>query len=189
VASPWGNPRISDGKAETGKWSSGNGVLPEAAFRRMLSFERSRSDRTQRTFALLLLNLGRLLQNDCDTESLPTILTLLQSTTREIDILGWNEANNSLGVLLPEIGVDNDLPVKAILSRVSVALQQRLTAHQFSKIRFSCQLYPETPGHINYSSQADGIQLPRLQEAVGWTTRESASDAIKVLKRQESSIG
>ena len=189
MASPWGNPRINDRKSETGKVLDRNGVLPEAAFRRMLSFERSRSDRTQRTFALLLLNLGRLLQSESDTESLPMILALLQSNTREIDILGWNEANNSLGVVLPEIVGDNDLPVKAILSRVSVALQQRLSAYQFSNIRFSCQLYPELPGNSQYGTQGEGNQLPRLLESVPWTMRESGSDAIKVVKRQESSTG
>src|ERR1700677_2749437 len=58
VALPWGNPQPHDRKSETGKWLGVKGVLPEAAFRRMLLFERSRSDRTQRMFALLLLNMG-----------------------------------------------------------------------------------------------------------------------------------
>jgi hypothetical protein len=189
VASPWGNPQPHDRKSETGKWLGVKGVLPEAAFRRMLLFERSRSDRTQRMFALLLLNMGRLLVNDNDAEALPVILSLLQSTTREIDVLGWNETNTSVGVMLPEIALDNDLPVKAILSRISVALQHKLTAHQFNQIRFSCQLYPDSSGQTIYASGENSVQLPRLQETVAWTTRESGAETIKVLKRQESSTG
>lgn len=188
MASPWGKPQLYARKSETGKWLGVKSVLPEAAFRRMLSFELSRSDRTKRMFAVLLLNLGRLLADEDGAEVLPTILSLLQSTTREIDVLGfWNETNTSVGVMLPEIVLDNDLPVKAILSRISVALQQKLTARQFSQIRFSSQLYPESPGHIYYASEENGVQLPRLQETVAWTTRESYPDAIKMLNRQESS--
>jgi hypothetical protein len=183
VASSWGNPRLYNLKSETGKWLGVKGMLSEVAFRRMLSFERSRSERTQRPFALLLLNMGRLLSNENGTGPLPMVLSLLQSTTRETDVLGWNETNASVGVILPEIASGNDLPVNAILSRISAALQQKLTAQHFCQIGFSCQLYPEALGRINHSSEASVVQSLRLQEAIAWTTHQTRLDAIKTLNK------
>jgi hypothetical protein len=188
VASSWGNPRLDNLESEPGKWLGVKGMLSEVAFRRMLSFERSRSDRTQRPFALLLLNMGRLLSSETGTEPLPMVLSVLQSTTREIDVLGWNVTNAIIGVILPEIALGNDLPVNAILSRISAALQQKLATQHFGQIGFSCQLYPEALGRINHASEESVVQSLMLQEAVAFTTRQTRLDAIKMLKRQEPSI-
>jgi hypothetical protein len=188
VASSWGNPRLDNLKFETGKASGLKGVLSEVAFRRMISLERSRSERTQRQFALLLLNMGRLLSSENGNGPLSMVLFLLKSTTREIDVLGWNETNASVGVILPEIALGNDLPVNAILSRISSALQKKLTAQHFGQIGLSCQLYPQALGRINHASEESVVQSLRLPEAVAWTTHQTSLDAMKMMKRQEPSI-
>lgn len=139
----WGIPRFEVTRPETSKRFSVKGVLAEEAFRRVLEAERRRSDRSHRPFALLLLNIGRLLLTQSGHGSLPIILSLLQSATRETDVLGWNEADASIGVILTEFVLGAAPPVNAISSRLSAALQQKLTAQQFNQIGLSFQQYPE----------------------------------------------
>ena len=139
----WGIPRLEVTRPEIGKRFSVKGVLAEDAFRRVLEAERSRSDRSHRPFVLLLLNIGRLLSTESGRGSLPIILSLLQSATRETDVLGWNETAASIGVILTEIVLGAAPPINAISARLSTALQQKLTAQQFNQIGLSFQQYPE----------------------------------------------
>lgn len=154
---PWGSPRHVDSRSLTGKRFSVKGVLSEEAFRRVLEAERSRSDRSSRPFALLLLKLGPLLSSESGRRSLPEILSLLQSATRETDVLGWSESYDSIGLILTEIALEAVLPVNAITSRLSCALQQKLTAQQFNQIGLSFQQYPEKLGR--------GSQLCGMRES------------------------
>ena len=118
-------------------------ILTEDIFRRMISLERKRSERTQRPFVLLLMDTGRDLPTEKNGRILLEILNSLQAATRETDVMGWYESNSVVGVMFTEITPDNNLILSTILSRISDVLSGRLTNEQFSQIKFSFHLFPE----------------------------------------------
>jgi hypothetical protein len=143
VPSPLANPRSVDQKSQPQSWAGSNEVLSKEAFRRTISLERKRSERTQRPFALLLMDTGRTLPTEKNGRVLLDILSALQTATRETDVMGWYETNSAVGVMFLELTLENNLVFSTILSRISDVLRGRLTTEQFSQIKFSFHLFPE----------------------------------------------
>jgi exopolysaccharide biosynthesis polyprenyl glycosylphosphotransferase len=63
--------------------------------------------------------------------------------------MGWYDTNSAVGVMFTEITLENNLILSTILSRINNVLRDRLTAEQFSQIKFSFHLFPEErdPNH------------------------------------------
>ena len=137
----------------------------------MLSLEQKRSERTQRPFALLVMDAGRLLPIRRNMEPkksgiLLDILSGIQTETRETDLMGWYQTNVSVGVMFTEIMSDNALILNAILSRINKTLRLKFTTEQFNQITFSCQLFPEEVGRLNPVSE-ESVGLPMTYAAGG----------------------
>src|SRR5437764_1312314 len=98
--------------------AASNEILGEDIFRRMISLERKRSERTQRPFVLLLIDTGHKLPTQKNGRILLDILSALQAATRETDVMGWYEPNSVVGVMFTEITPDNNLILSTILSRI-----------------------------------------------------------------------
>lgn len=141
-------------------------VLAEENFRRMISRERKRSERTQRPFVLLLMDTGHSLPNEKNGRVLLDILSALQAATRETDVMGWYEMNSVIGVIFTEITLDNKLILSPILSRISDALRDQLTTEQFSQIKFSFHLFPDDWDPVN-PGQSDPTLYPDLRKRDG----------------------
>jgi lipopolysaccharide/colanic/teichoic acid biosynthesis glycosyltransferase len=142
-------------------------VLTEEVFRRMISLERKRSERTQRPFVLLLMDTGRSLPTEKNGRVLLDILSALQAATRETDVMGWYETNSAVGVMFTEITLENNLILSTILARISELLRDRLTSEQFSQIKFSFHLFPEEWDPNNPERQSNPTLYPDLQKRDG----------------------
>ena len=118
-------------------------ILAEDAFRRMISIERKRSERSQRPFVLLLIDTGRHQPGDRQGRVLLEMLSALQGATRETDITGWYTTSSVVGVMFTEIILDNNAVLSTILSRVGAVLRERLDTDQFSRIKFSFHVFPD----------------------------------------------
>jgi lipopolysaccharide/colanic/teichoic acid biosynthesis glycosyltransferase len=158
-------------------------VLNEEVFRRMISLERKRSERTQRPFVLLLMDTGRAQPTDKNGRILLDILSALQSATRETDIMGWYEMNSSVGVMFTEITLENDLIFSTILSRISDVLRSRLTNEQFGEIKFSFHLFPEEWDSNNPDRQSNPTLYPDLSK------RDGANRLGRAMKRGMDILG
>src|SRR5260370_33398097 len=64
-------------------------VLAEDLFRRFLCCERKRAERSRKSFLLMLVDAGRVLQANRNQRALTRILSALSCSTRETDIAGW----------------------------------------------------------------------------------------------------
>ena len=135
-------------------------VLTEEVFRRMISLERKRSERTQRPFVLLLMDTGRTLLTERNGRVLLDILSALQTATRETDVMGWYDTNSAVGVMFTEITLENNLILSTILSRISDVLRARLTTEQFSQVKFSFHLFPEEWDQNNPERQNNPTLYP-----------------------------
>src|ERR1700686_692598 len=64
-------------------------VLDEEAFRRMLSLEGKRAQRSRKPFLLSLFEMESTLTSDTTRNTLDKILSILDSNTRDTDVTGW----------------------------------------------------------------------------------------------------
>jgi lipopolysaccharide/colanic/teichoic acid biosynthesis glycosyltransferase len=145
VASISANPQPIDRKSQPQNLLDSNEILSEEAFRRMISIERKRSERSQRPFVLLLIDTVRSQSGDKQARVLLDMLSALQGATRETDITGWYTTNSVAGVMFTEIVLDNDNKevLSTILSRIGALLREKLDTDQFSRVKFSFHVFPD----------------------------------------------
>jgi lipopolysaccharide/colanic/teichoic acid biosynthesis glycosyltransferase len=178
----------ADGKLRTQDWLGSTEVvskevLGEEVFRKMISLERKRSERTQRPFVLLLMDTGRPQPTEKNGRILLDILSALQSATRETDVMGWYETNAAVGVMFTEITLENNLILSTILGRIGDVLRGRLTTEQFSQIKFSFHLFPEEWDASNPERQSNPTLYPDLNK------RDGANRLGRALKRGMDILG
>ena len=121
-------------------------VLSEEAFQRLISIERKRSERSQRPFVLLLIETGNILpsENHDNSRVLLDMLAALKGATRDTDVTGWHKANTVVGMIFREITLDSNLVLSMILSRIASVLREQLDEDQFSHVKFSFYVFPDS---------------------------------------------
>ncbi len=129
-------------------------TLGEEAFHRLISIERRRTERSLKSFLLMLLDIGENANSKPQRMSLEQILKTLSATLRETDVTGWYKKDQVVGVMFTEIALEEDGSVpETLMARVSEALRDRLTPQQFHQIAISFHLFPE-------AQPLDGRQKP-----------------------------
>src|SRR6202050_3159345 len=110
------------------------GFLPEEQFRRMLTRERKRSERSRKHLVLMLIDGG--LKNKKTDALLEQIAVVLCASIRETDLAGWFDANSVFGVIFTEFGdCDVSAAVKIIEAKVTAGLQNSFEATQLSSLQ------------------------------------------------------
>jgi lipopolysaccharide/colanic/teichoic acid biosynthesis glycosyltransferase len=119
-------------------------VLNEETFKKMIAVERKRTERSKEPFLLMLIEAGCEQRSDPKASALDQIVSAMLITTRETDLVGWYKDRLKVGVMFTGLIAQNKAMVlSTILSRVSVALRDRLTSDQFSKITLSFHFFPD----------------------------------------------
>jgi lipopolysaccharide/colanic/teichoic acid biosynthesis glycosyltransferase len=141
------NPRRSNGgtlSPVAAASAAERDVLDAPAFRRMVAFERKRSERSRKPFMLLLLDMGEQLASEKNRRTLEQIFAALAGSSRETDLVGWYAEGCVIGVVFTEIALgESDLIPAAIIERVTAALRANLSAAQFDQLSFSFHIFPE----------------------------------------------
>jgi lipopolysaccharide/colanic/teichoic acid biosynthesis glycosyltransferase len=132
-----------------------NALLPEKIFRKMVSLERKRAERSGRRLVLLLLECPRLLQSGRNSALDSALLSLLRSA-RDTDVAGWYRENAILGVLFNEILASESSIVEILSRKVSRALVDALGPQQATEVTLSFHVFPDDfqgqdPGHRAFS--------------------------------------
>jgi len=121
-----------------------DGFLDERSFQGMIVFERMRSERSHKCYAVLLVATGESLPAQEREKQLEKISTRLTTLTQDTDLMGWYKANAVVGVIFTDILVnEKDSVVPGILAGVTEALRRDLTEEEFSQTRISINSYPE----------------------------------------------
>ena len=119
-------------------------VLDDQSFHKMIALERKRSERSHKSFLLMLLDAGDQLPSQPNGEALGKILAALSLATRETDVTGWYQNNATVGVMFTEIASeDRHSIVGTLLTRISVALKSSLSLDLFNQVSISFHLFPE----------------------------------------------
>ncbi len=139
-------------------------ILSEKEFRRLISQERKRSERSQRPFVLLLIDTEGALAGKDDRALLLEMLATLKGATRETDYTGWHTNDAVVGVLFTEIVLDGELVLSAILGRINSALRDCLGAEHFSRIKFSFYVFPDDSSSDDPDDRKREALYPDLQK-------------------------
>lgn len=136
------------GKQNSSPHSSAAPLLSEEQFRRMLSRERKRSERSRKDLLLMLVDDARNGVQQSKSESfLKEVASVLGSAIRETDLAGWFEADSIVGFVFTEFG-DSDVGVaaSAIKSKVMAALRDGFKANQLRTCQISFYAFPDRDG-------------------------------------------
>jgi lipopolysaccharide/colanic/teichoic acid biosynthesis glycosyltransferase len=121
------------------------GILSQEPFARALYVERKRTERSGRSFVLMLLESTRLLRPENDHQELEKVLSALSRSSRDTDTRGWYAEGSTIGVIFTELGVDVDgrMVADALLTKVTKALTSTLTIRQINQIKLTFHVFPE----------------------------------------------
>lgn len=137
-------------------------VVDEDAFRRMISLERKRSERSRKHFLLMLLEAGNSPTEKNQTLLLNTAFAVLAST-RETDVTGWYTNSLSIGIMLTELTVADKSPIlSTMFSRISATLKNTLTLEQFSQVTISFHFFPDDWDHDSTQRPSNPTLYPDL---------------------------
>jgi len=170
----WSNPR--SGRVARTEYHSST-LVPEGVFRRVLSLERKRSERSRQRFVLMLLHTAEPLHGDQGEALLEILTKTLEASTRETDLYGWYESNTVMGVICTDPGAAT-IPsiLHALEARVFSALQNNLPPEGVKTVRVSFHVYPDDLDLHNGGRPADVRLYPDLASP-DFPTK--ASQAIK----------
>jgi len=133
-------------------------MLADKDFRLLLTRERQRSERSRKSFLLMLLDAGDSTPSEKNRKLLEKILASLAGSIRASDVAGWYRNNSALGVIFTEIEPDdrNRIPI-TMMTRLSEALRKNLSQQQFSQVGISVHVFPEQWNHDIPQSPTDPI--------------------------------
>jgi lipopolysaccharide/colanic/teichoic acid biosynthesis glycosyltransferase len=134
-----------------------HGILSQELFARTLFVERKRTERSGRSFVLMLLESSRLLKPDSEHDALGKILLALSRSSRDTDTRGWYKEGSTIGVIFTELGVDADgrVVADALLTKVTKALTETLTIGQINEIRLRFHVFPENWDKLSTEGESD----------------------------------
>jgi lipopolysaccharide/colanic/teichoic acid biosynthesis glycosyltransferase len=158
-------------------------VLNPEAFRRMITLERKRSERSRKPFILLLLDMGDR-PSDKNGKILGKISSVLSSSTRDTDVTGWYSKECVVGVMFTEIAAEDSASIPGtIITRVTDTLRSNLALEQFNRVRISFHVFPEQWDHEDHSGSSNPTLYPDLSQ------REEGKKVFRVLKRVMDLVG
>src|SRR5215510_1413543 len=117
-------------------------IVDDESFARKLASERKRTDRSQRPFLLLLLELKiRLWDRHHRRTLVKNVIASLRLCIRQTDRLGLYKNNAVIGVIYTELR-HADASTDKIVAKVAAALQARLLPPQLDAITLTAYVYP-----------------------------------------------
>jgi lipopolysaccharide/colanic/teichoic acid biosynthesis glycosyltransferase len=160
------------------------GVLNQDAFRRMISLERKRSERSRKPFLLMLLDMGKQLPSERNGRALVKVLSSLSIATRETDVTGWYTEHSVAGIMFTEIGYeDRGSILSTLMNRVSETLHQNLTFEQFNQVTISFHVFPEDWAQSDCQRPRNPTLYPDLAK------RDDARKLLRITKRTMDIVG
>ena len=159
-------------------------VRNEQDFRRMISLERKRSERSRKSFLLMLLRMDQASAQPQYNLLSKTVLSALSRYIRETDVVGWYKDHSTVGIMFTEIDVENcSETVAALTARVSEALRSHLTSEQFEEMTLCCHVYPDHWDETDAQPPSNATLYPDL------TARHEARKSMRIMKRTIDIVG
>jgi len=159
-------------------------ILNEKTFRRMIAIERKRTERSKEPFLMMLMEIGQHRNQEDTGRVLSSVLSVLNSCSRETDVIGWYKNQITLGVMFTGLLVtDRNLILTTILSRVSRMLRDELNFEQFDQVVLSFHFFPDNWDGTDPEGPSNTVLYPDLMNP------GRRRNSLLVLKRSIDLIG
>jgi len=141
-------------------------ILNEEGFRRVISRERRRTERSRKPFLLMLLDLGDpQLPSVANGKNLGRLLTALSASTRETDVAGWYKDDCIIGMMFTEFALDDrGTIVSTMIARLSDILRTNLSLEQFGRVGISFHVYPDDWEQGSGKRPSNSVLYPDLSK-------------------------
>ena len=159
-------------------------ILDEDSFQKMIAFERKRSERSGRFYALVLVGASDSAPAASRQNLVERVAAVLTTLTRETDLTGWQKSGSVVGVIFADIPApEKNEIISAILARVTETLRENLKLEEFQHISISNNCYPEDWELESSQRPSNPTLYPDLD------SRDRARRAAIVVKRMMDIVG
>jgi exopolysaccharide biosynthesis polyprenyl glycosylphosphotransferase len=159
-------------------------ILDEDSFQKMIAFERKRSERSGRVYALVLVGASDSAPRAIRQDLVERVAAVLTTLTRETDLTGWQKSGSVVGVIFADIPApEKNEVISAILARVTETLRENLKLEEFQQIFISNNCYPEDWELESSQRPSNPALYPDLD------SRDRARRAAIVVKRMMDIVG
>lgn len=152
------------------------GIYSEDYFHNILYLERKKTERSEKPFLLMLLDIKRCEMAE-KNKVVNKIVQVLFSLTRETDTKGWYKHDSMIGVIFIEID-----DIEVLQEKIYSNLSHELAAEQMNKIEISFHVFPERDNGNEPDISANLTLYPDIKEKNGKT-------AILFIKRFIDVVG
>jgi exopolysaccharide biosynthesis polyprenyl glycosylphosphotransferase len=173
-ASYFQESRRTDSGINHGPMELDNEILPENIFLNKLCSERKRTNRSEKPFLLILIDIDHATKPEHDPEILKNILSVLVSSKRETDICGWYQQGHMIGMIYTEIaGMETQEAREAISSKIHRRLSDKIPTEVTETISIIFHYYPEKyDEHTTKCNLFEKNLYPDLQPIIATKTTE-----------------
>lgn len=141
-------------------------LLRQEEFRRVLSRERKRSERSGKHLLLMLVD-GKNMSTSGDKANFDRAIASVAGAIRDTDLAGWFETGAIVGVIFTELGRTNAaLAVKVIEDKITAALERDLKGSILGRLFISFFAYPDDWAGKNSQRPMEPALYPDLFEVV-----------------------
>lgn len=159
-------------------------ILSEAVFRRILRWEQHKTQRSMKSFLLLLMDVQKIVRGRQGESVLSEILHLVSSSMRGADIAGWYLDNAVIGIIFSEVHLtDRSFLQSLICGKLNATLVRRLGPEEVRQIQYSLYCFPEDWEKVKSESAAEATLTRQFTES------RSAGMAAKSAKRAIDILG
>lgn len=115
----------------------------KSQFHHMLHVEKIRAERSQRPLLLMLLDISAMMNNGASKDTPAKIRTALCPSLREVDIRGWYNYNQTIGVIFTEVSSIDSSSIEVIIKKIHRNFCKHLDSELVSKINIFFHIYPK----------------------------------------------
>jgi exopolysaccharide biosynthesis polyprenyl glycosylphosphotransferase len=151
------------------------GFYSEDYFREMLVMERKRTERSQKPFLFVLININSPSKITRDSQFAKKIKLFIQAATREVDVKGWYDRHHTIGIIYTEY---NPEAKETILAKIRTALDASFGAELASAMTITSTSFPEI---IKEPEKVDAVADPRFYPSPH--KRIETNKVARVIKR------
>jgi lipopolysaccharide/colanic/teichoic acid biosynthesis glycosyltransferase len=158
-------------------------ILDEEAFKRAISIERKRTERSKEPFLLMLLEAGTQF-NGNKAKALDQIVSALTLCIRETDVIGWYSGPTTVGVLYTGLTAsDRNMILSTILNKVSAALRDELSSEQLSGVSISFHFFPDDWDDAGSGGISNSVLYPDI------VSTKNRKQSVLIVKRMIDIVG
>lgn len=128
-------------------------------FHNLLRIERKRSERSQKPFLLILLDLSGLYKRQRDGSLFEKIKPILTSSSRETDIWGWYEYKKIIGAIFTEMSSIDEISIEKIFNKLHMKIGENIDAEEVKRIKISFHIFPEENENLSLNDGLFNINL------------------------------